>query len=389
MLGECANVRMCKCANGRLCTRNLSICTFTFTYILTPICALTKLSINAAKRGDYLHICTFSHLHIHQAFAHSHICTLTKHLHISQAIHKRSKKRRQFAHLHILTFAHFPSICTLTKHLHINYMTAIVVFILFIVMQFVAGLGALLFSNLDKLGTDYPMDQLSVNPVATGISLLVAEGILALGLWLWYYRFEGRVRSKAETQPELLSIFKFRPLKRDVQQRPVTVFNIIYTTCCCLIIASSVSDALTHLHITAPNTVNFEGMMHNPLCLLLLCFVGPLCEELVFRVGVVRSLYRHNVPGWAAAAIGALAFALVHGNLAQGIPAFIIGFILGIAYLRTGDLRLCLPMHIANNAFAVYCTLFAAPDVLSWPSIVFYTLFASFCFYTNLYHSKE
>ena len=268
-------------------------------------------------------------------------------------------------------------------------MTAIVVFILFIVMQFVAGLGALLFSNLDKLGTDYPMDQLSVNPVATGISLLVAEGILALGLWLWFYRFEGRVRSKAETQPELLSIFKFRPLKRDVQQRPVTVFNIIYTTCCCLIIASSVSDALTHLHITAPNTVNFEGMMHNPLCLLLLCFVGPLCEELVFRVGVVRSLYRHNVPGWAAAAIGALAFALVHGNLAQGIPAFIIGFILGIAYLRTGDLRLCLPMHIANNAFAVYCTLFAAPDVLSWPSIVFYTLFASFCFYTNLYHSKE
>ena len=268
-------------------------------------------------------------------------------------------------------------------------MTALVVFILFIVVQFVAGLGALLFSNLDKLGTDYPMNQLSVNPVATGISLLVAEGILALGLWLWYYRFEGRVRSKAETQPELLSIFKFRPLKRDVQQRPVTVFNIIYTTCCCLIIASGVSDALTHLHITAPNTVNFEGMMHNLLCLLLLCFVGPLCEELVFRVGVVRSLYRHNVPGWAAAATGALAFALVHGNLAQGIPAFIIGFILGIAYLRTGDLRLCLPMHIANNVFAVYCTLFAAPDVLSWPRIVFYTLLASCCLYTNLYNSKE
>ena len=268
-------------------------------------------------------------------------------------------------------------------------MTAIVVFILFIVMQFVAGLGALLFSNLDKLGTDYPMDQLSVSPVAMGISLLVAEGILALGLWLWYYRFEGRVRNKAEMRPELLSIFKFRPLKRDVQQRPVTVFNIIYTTCCCLIIASSVSDALTHLHITAPNTVNFEGMMHNPLCLLLLCFVGPLCEELVFRVGVVRSLYRRNVPGWAAAAIGALAFALVHGNLAQGIPAFIIGFILGISYLRTGDLRLCLPMHIANNAFAVYCTLFAAPDVLSWPRIVFYTLLASCCLYTNLYNSKE
>lgn len=268
-------------------------------------------------------------------------------------------------------------------------MTSIVVFILFIVVQFVAGLGALLFSNLDKLGTGYPIDQLSVSPVATGISLLVAEGLLALGLWLWYYRFEKRVRQKAQTQPELLGIFKFHALKRDVQQQPITIFNIIYATCCCLIIASSVSDALTHLNITAPNTAQFEGMMHNPLCLILLCLVGPLCEELVFRVGVVRSLYRHNVPGWAAAAIGALAFALVHGNLAQGIPAFIVGFILGIAYLRTGDLRLCLPMHIVNNAFAVYCTLFAEPDVLCWHRIIFYTLLASFCLYTNLYNSKE
>ena len=30
-------------------------------------------------KGDNLHICTFSHLHINPAFAHSHICTLTKH----------------------------------------------------------------------------------------------------------------------------------------------------------------------------------------------------------------------------------------------------------------------------------------------------------------------
>lgn len=275
------------------------------------------------------------------------------------------------------------------SYLHINPMTAIVVFIIFVVVQFVAGLGALLFSNLDKLGTNYPIDQLSVSPVATGISLLVAEGLLALGLWLWYYRFEQSVRSKAKTQPELLGIFKFCTLKRDVKQQPISVFQIIYATCCCLMIASGLSDALTHLNITAPNTADFEGMMHNPLCLVLLCVVGPLCEELVFRVGIVRSLYRHNVPGWAAAAIGALAFALVHGNLAQGIPAFIVGFILGMAYLRTGNLRLCLPMHIVNNAFAVYCTLFTAPDVLSWPRIIFYTLLASFCLYTNLYNCKD
>ena len=34
------------------------------------------ISANAASKGDHLHICTFSHLQINQAFAHSHICTL-------------------------------------------------------------------------------------------------------------------------------------------------------------------------------------------------------------------------------------------------------------------------------------------------------------------------
>ena len=136
MHGECANVRMCKCANGRFCTRNLSICTFTFIYSHSYLRINQAIHKRSKKRRlfAHLHILTFSHshiltftkhLHINQAFAHfpsypqtqqkeatictfahSHICTLTKHLHISQAIHKRSKKRRQFAHLHILTFAH-------------------------------------------------------------------------------------------------------------------------------------------------------------------------------------------------------------------------------------------------------------------------------------------
>ena len=40
------------------------------------------ISANAVSKGDHLHICTFSHLQINQAFAHSHICTFA-HLHIN------------------------------------------------------------------------------------------------------------------------------------------------------------------------------------------------------------------------------------------------------------------------------------------------------------------
>ena len=31
---------------------------------------VSLISANAASKGDHLHICTFSHLHINQAFAH-------------------------------------------------------------------------------------------------------------------------------------------------------------------------------------------------------------------------------------------------------------------------------------------------------------------------------
>ena len=76
--------------------------------------SLTFVASYITKHGKtlaYLHILTFSHLHIFQAFAHSHILTFThfpsictfSHLYISQA----------FAHSHILTFAHFPSISTM------------------------------------------------------------------------------------------------------------------------------------------------------------------------------------------------------------------------------------------------------------------------------------
>mgnify|MGYP000568391053 CR=1 FL=1 len=83
MLGECANVRMCKCANVQMVAFVRAVIkTLNHLYILTFL---------------HSYICTFAHSHIHQAFAHSHICTFTKHLHISQA----------FAHSHICTFAHY------------------------------------------------------------------------------------------------------------------------------------------------------------------------------------------------------------------------------------------------------------------------------------------
>ena len=56
--------------------------------------------------------------------------------------------------------------------------------------------------------------------------------------------------------------------------------------------------------------------------------------------------------------------------MTQGIPAFIIGVVLGLYYLRSGNLRLCLPAHIANNTLAVVLMALGQDDApASWWSI--------------------
>ena len=92
--GECANVQMCKCANGRIlllrwwlmllmceCLVNVRMCECLVNVRMCE-CANGGRKTQLYK-GDNLHICTFSHLHISQAFAHfPSICTFA-HSHIN------------------------------------------------------------------------------------------------------------------------------------------------------------------------------------------------------------------------------------------------------------------------------------------------------------------
>ena len=55
---------------------------------------------------------------------------------------------------------------------------------------------------------------------------------------------------------------------------------------------------------------------------------------------------------WAAIALTALIFALIHGNIAQGVHAFIIGLALGWLYARTRSVLPGIVLHWVNNTIA-------------------------------------
>ena len=90
-----------------------------------------------------------------------------------------------------------------------------------------------------------------------------------------------------------------------------------------------------------------------PLWATLLCVsvFAPFFEEWLCRGLVLRGLL-HKTSPIIAICVSALFFALIHANLWQAIPAFILGVLFGYVYYKTGSLKLTILMHCANNTLA-------------------------------------
>lgn len=91
---------------------------------------------------------------------------------------------------------------------------------------------------------------------------------------------------------------------------------------------------------------------HTPYGFLSICLLGPICEELLMREGVLGTLLRNRVNPWWAIVLSSLAFGALHLNWSQFVFASIGGIVLGIIYWKTGNIVLPSIVHIANNTFS-------------------------------------
>lgn len=114
-----------------------------------------------------------------------------------------------------------------------------------------------------------------------------------------------------------------------------------------------------------PNIVADElGMvLASPAGYIVVGIFAPLVEETVFRGAILRSLLPTMKSHWAAIAISALLFCLVHANPAQMPYAFVIGLLLGWMYWRTDSIIPGTVFHWMNNTIAyVAYNLMPNPD---------------------------
>lgn len=92
---------------------------------------------------------------------------------------------------------------------------------------------------------------------------------------------------------------------------------------------------------------------------LMVC-IAPAVEEYVFRKAVLdrTRMYGEKLALLASAVL----FALSHGNLSQFVYALLVGLVFGYAYLRTGQLRYSIALHVFVNFMGAV----AAPFVLQY-----------------------
>ena len=96
-----------------------------------------------------------------------------------------------------------------------------------------------------------------------------------------------------------------------------------------------------------------EKLLNGPawVTLISVSVFAPFFEEWLCRGIVLRGLLKKVGPVWAII-ISALFFALIHMNLWQAVPAFLMGIVFGYVYYKTGSLKLTMLMHCVNNTMA-------------------------------------
>lgn len=87
------------------------------------------------------------------------------------------------------------------------------------------------------------------------------------------------------------------------------------------------------------------------LGLIFIALVPAVCEEILFRGIVLQGLRRFG--DIFAVGMSALLFTLLHTNPEQTLYPLLSGIVMGLAFIKTGDLKYPILIHFLNNALSV------------------------------------
>lgn len=119
------------------------------------------------------------------------------------------------------------------------------------------------------------------------------------------------------------------------------------------------------------NITSQTNSILNVICMVVLI---PIYEEIIFR-GVIFNHLKENYKIGTAIVVQALLFGIAHGNIVQGIYAFILGIVLALMYMYFNSIYANIMLHIIFNLFGGLIDL----KLYSLNEFMYYIL-ATICF---------
>lgn len=229
-------------------------------------------------------------------------------------------------------------------------------------------LGVFGVINADEMGDfytllgDFTHPKTTVASLATA-SMLSSAACLAVFLWRKYVRLSPMylkgeaqgARFRAECPKEgAKSVPNGRETKK---KKPVAVFFwTLVMALGAIVPAMFLSEKTAFLPDFIDNSM--RQLMSTEWGYFAICLFAPLVEEAVFRGAVLGHLLKEWRKPWAAIAVSALVFAVIHLNPAQMPYAFLAGGLLGWLFYRTGSILPGVLFHWVNNTFVwVMCQI--------------------------------
>lgn len=209
-----------------------------------------------------------------------------------------------------------------------------------------------LFSSqeVDKNATvEFIMSSDFMQPMNQAYMTLVQYLIYILVFGLWYYKaFCKDIDIKAKVKEKLLNT------------------RIIFLVIGGYLAQLFVDGILTMLEPYFKNAFENYGKMVDSITgvgssfvlLFAVIVVAPIGEELLFR-GLIQSYGLKNFAPVLAIFLQGLIFGLYHGNVIQGVYAFLMGIVLGYVAFRRGSIIPSIVLHMSVNA-----SLLLVPEVL-------------------------
>lgn len=230
-----------------------------------------------------------------------------------------------------------------------------------------------LFAQLEQLNMEAALEQL-FSAVIENIDYwsfltMAFSYILLIPLFWWMYqkdRKRNRLREPAET--EMRAEKAAEPARVSVKY-----YGILLMGGAASCLAASNMISLSRIAETSTGYAEASNVLYSAGFLpelLVLGVLSPIAEEFLFR-GLIYRRFQEFTPLLPSMLWASLTFAFMHGNLVQGIYAFVIGFIFCYVYERYGSIAAPIVMHMASNLVSVVASETGILDFLYVDFVIF------------------